>query len=65
MIQIQCEKVTVGKYTLNQYHLEALKRMYDHFNSEGAMKVTWSSFLNMLKTGQFNKHEKIIDAFFA
>jgi len=26
------EKVTLGKYALSQYHLEALKRMYDRFN---------------------------------
>ena len=57
-------KLTVGKYTLNQYHLEALKRMYDRFNSEGAMKIPWSSFLEMIKTGHFNKHERTIDEFF-
>ena len=58
------EKVTIGKYSLNRYHLDALKRMYDRFNNEGTMKVSWSNFLNMLKTDHFNKHEKTIDALF-
>jgi ribonucleoside-diphosphate reductase alpha chain len=58
------EKLSVGKYLLSRYHLEALRRMYDRFNSEGTMKVKWSSLLDMLKTGRFNKHERAIDAFF-
>jgi ribonucleoside-diphosphate reductase alpha chain len=58
------EKVTVGKYTLNRHHLEALKHMYDRFNGEGTMRVAWCSFFDMLKTGHFNKHEKAIDALF-
>jgi ribonucleoside-diphosphate reductase alpha chain len=59
------EKLRIGKYTLNQYHLEALKRMYDRFNSEGAMKVSWLSFFEMLKTGHFAKYEETIDAIFS
>ena len=58
------EKLNVGKYALNQYHLEALKRMYDRFNNEGTMKVTWSSFFNMLKTGYFSRYETEIDTIF-
>ena len=58
------EKVTLGRYVLTQYHLEALKRMYDRFNSEGTMKTTWSSIFDKLKTGHFNRFEKAIDALF-
>jgi ribonucleoside-diphosphate reductase alpha chain len=58
------EKVSLGKYALSQYHLEALKRMYDRFNGEGTMKLTWSSFFDKLKTGHLNKCEKAIDALF-
>lgn len=58
------EKVAIGKYPLNQYHLEALKRMYDRFNREGTVKVSWSRFFEMLKTGLFNKYEKSINAFY-
>lgn len=58
------EKVSIGKYALNQYHLEALKRMYDRFDREGAAKISWSRFFEMLKTGLFNKYEKSINSFY-
>ena len=58
------EKISVGHYALNRYHLEAIKRMYDRFNREGLMKVSWSGFLEMLKAGYFNKYEKSINAFY-
>ena len=58
------EKIAVGEYSLNRFHLEALKRMYDRFSREGAMKVGWSRFLEMLQTGYFNKYAKSIDAFY-
>ena len=59
------EKVSIGGYRLNRYHLEALKRMYDRFNREGAMKVNWSRFFEMLKTGQFNKYSESINTFYS
>ena len=58
------EKVSIGKYPLNRYHLEALKRMYDRFDREGVAKVSWSRFFEMLKSGLFNKYEKSINAFY-
>jgi ribonucleoside-diphosphate reductase alpha chain len=59
------ERVSIGKYVLNRYHLEALKRMYDRFNRDGAMRVSWSNFLEKLRAGEFNKFQKSIDAFYA
>jgi ribonucleoside-diphosphate reductase alpha chain len=58
------DKITVGKYKLNQYHLQALKRMYDRFNNDAMMKITWSAFLKMLNSGYFNKYERAIDEFY-
>jgi ribonucleoside-diphosphate reductase alpha chain len=58
------EKVSIGSYVLNRYHLEALKRMHDRFNRERAAKVSWPRFFEMLKTGHFNKYEKSIKAFY-
>jgi ribonucleoside-diphosphate reductase alpha chain len=58
------EKITVGKYPLNQYHLEALKRMYDRFDHEKAMKVSWSDFFEKMRTGFFNKYEKSVTALY-
>ena len=59
------EKVSIGGYRLSRYHLEALKRMYDRFNREGTMKVSWSRFFEMLKTGQFNKYGEAINTFYS
>jgi len=58
------EKISIGKYRLNRYHLEALKRMYDRFDNEGNMKVSWTRFFGMLKTGHFNQVEKRIESFY-
>ena len=58
------DQYTIGKYSLNRYHLEALKRMYDRFNRNKQMKVTWGKFFDMLKKGNFNNFEKNIDEFF-
>jgi ribonucleoside-diphosphate reductase alpha chain len=61
---VRFHEATLGKYSLNPYHLQALKHMFDRFDSEGAMKVSWSSFLEMLQSGRFSRHEKEVDAFF-
>ena len=51
----------IGKYSLNRYHLEALKRMYDRFNENKQMKVSWNKFFDMVKKGDFKSYEKNID----
>ena len=58
------EKVSIGRYSLNRYHLEALKRMYDRFDLGGEAKVSWQTFFDMLKSGRFNKFEKSINSFY-
>jgi len=58
------EKVSIGKYSLNRYHLQALKRMYDRFNRNGEARTSWTSFFEMLRSGRFDKYEKSIKAFY-
>jgi ribonucleoside-diphosphate reductase alpha chain len=58
------DKVSIGKYALNRYHLQALKRMYDRFNRNGEARTTWEAFFEMLKSGRFNKYEESIDKFY-
>ena len=58
------EKVSIGKYPLNRYHLEALKRMYDRFDLGGEAKVSWLTFFDMLKNGHFDKFERSISSFY-
>ena len=58
------EQHGIGRYKLNRYHLEALKRMYDRFNRNKQMKATWSKLFEMIKKGEFDSYEKNIDSFF-
>ena len=55
---------SIGKYELNRYHLEALKRMYDRFNRNKQIKVTWGKFFDMIKRGEFGIYEKNIDGLY-
>ncbi|RLG20206.1 ribonucleoside-diphosphate reductase, adenosylcobalamin-dependent [Candidatus Micrarchaeota archaeon] len=57
-------KVSIGKYKLNEFHLEALKRLYDRMNREGKVKLSWSDFFEKLLAGEFDDYEKEIDMFY-
>lgn len=57
-------KLKIGKYPLNRFHLEAIKRLYDRFNKERKIKVSWGMFLEKLKKGYFDKYEKEIETYF-
>ena len=58
------EKFSIGKYKLNKYHLEGMKRLYDRFNRQKQIRVSWSQFLDLMKDGYFNKYEKSVDEFY-
>ncbi|MEK6984646.1 MAG: adenosylcobalamin-dependent ribonucleoside-diphosphate reductase [Nanoarchaeota archaeon] len=58
------DQYSIGKYRLNRYHLEALKRIYDRFNRNKQMKVTWSKFFDLIKKGEFDIYEKNADRFY-
>ncbi|MBI2076640.1 MAG: adenosylcobalamin-dependent ribonucleoside-diphosphate reductase [Candidatus Aenigmarchaeota archaeon] len=58
------EHVSVGEYPLNQYHFEALKRMYDRFNSQKQMKVGWSALVEMIKNHEFDDYGKNIKQYY-
>jgi ribonucleoside-diphosphate reductase alpha chain len=49
---------SIGSFPLNEYHMEAVKRLYDRFAKEGHMKVTWKGFLKLLKEGYFDTYEQ-------
>jgi len=57
-------KFSIGKYKLNQFHLEALKRLYDRFAKSRKIKVSWSAFLNLLKKGYFDKYESEVNTYY-
>lgn len=43
-------------FTWNSYHLERMKALYDELNSQRKMRVSWSAFLEMLRSGEFDHH---------
>ncbi len=57
-------KYSIGKYALNQYNLEAFKRLYDRLNWQGNMLLPWHRILALLEEGAFGKYEKAIAAFY-
>ncbi|MEK6954904.1 MAG: adenosylcobalamin-dependent ribonucleoside-diphosphate reductase [Candidatus Micrarchaeota archaeon] len=54
-------KYSIGKYLLNRYHLEALKRMFDRMNKLHQMRMPFSKFMELFATGTFAVHEKEMD----
>jgi ribonucleoside-diphosphate reductase alpha chain len=57
-------KFSIGKYKLNQFHLEGLHRLYKRFVLNRQVKVSWPKFLDLLKKGYFNKYEAEIDSYY-
>ncbi|MEK6904616.1 MAG: adenosylcobalamin-dependent ribonucleoside-diphosphate reductase [Nanoarchaeota archaeon] len=57
-------KVRIGNYFLNQYHLEALKRMYDRMNHWHQIKLSWSTFFSMIKNNEFEEYENNLKEFY-
>ena len=52
---------SIGKYKLNQYHVEGLRRIFERYNKENKMMVSWSQLLELLEQGYFNKYEGNIE----
>jgi ribonucleoside-diphosphate reductase alpha chain len=57
-------KFSIGKFKLNQYHLDGMRRIYERYNKQKKMKVSWSQFLELLEEDYFKKYEKSIDEFY-
>ena len=54
----------IGEFSLNKYHLEALKRMYDRFNKDRQMKIGWTRLLRMIESGDFDSYSKSVQKFY-
>src|SRR3989344_3447986 len=50
-------KFSIGKYKLNQYHIDGLRRIYERYNKEKKMMVSWSQLLELLEQCYFKKYE--------
>lgn len=54
----------LGKYELNEFHVEAVRRLYTRFNEERRLRVGWSELIRMFESGDFDKYEHEVDAYF-
>ena len=59
------DKISIGRYKLNQYHMDGVRRIYERYNKEKKIKVSWSQFLELLKKGYFSNYEKSIEEFYS
>ncbi len=57
-------KLKIGKYNLNQYHIQGLIRVYKRLNKEKHMKKSLSEIIKMIKKGEFDKYEEEIEDYF-
>lgn len=57
-------KFSIGKYKLNQFHLEGARRIYDRLAKARKIKISWQKFLDILKKGGFDKYETEIESFY-
>ncbi|MDI6717947.1 MAG: adenosylcobalamin-dependent ribonucleoside-diphosphate reductase [Patescibacteria group bacterium] len=53
-------KLAIGKYKLNEFHLEGMHRLYARYVKNRQIKITWSGLLELFKKGYFNKYEEEI-----
>jgi ribonucleoside-diphosphate reductase alpha chain len=53
--------LSVGKYRLNELHLEAFLRVFKRFNSADRSRVTWQELADMMRRGDFACYEKEVD----
>ncbi|MBI4439210.1 adenosylcobalamin-dependent ribonucleoside-diphosphate reductase [Candidatus Woesearchaeota archaeon] len=58
-------KINIGKYSLNRYHLEGLKRMHERISQEGKAKTSFPAFIESIRQGRLDRYEKTIDKFYS
>ena len=54
----------VGKYILNEYHIDALWRLYEELNSQGCMKLTPIEVTNLFTNHEFDSYEARIKEYY-
>ena len=57
-------KLFIGKYSFNEYHIQAIRRLYRRFNREGKIKISFSKLIELITQNQFDHYEKAIDEFY-
>lgn len=57
-------KLSIGKYPLNRFHVEALVRLYNRFGKQGQLKLKWEGFLGLFKRHYFDKYEQEVSQYY-
>ncbi len=58
-------KFSIGKFKFNEFHMDGLRRIYERYNQEKKMKVSWSQFLELLGQGYFSSYEANVEEFYS
>lgn len=58
------DKLKIGEYELNEFHFEALKRLYERFNRERKLRIGWNQFISMIRSGEFDKYQDEIKRYY-
>ncbi len=57
-------KLKIGRFFLNEFHLDGLKRVYDRFNKKGHLKVSFIELLKLLEENSFKDYEQEIKEYY-
>jgi len=58
------DKISLGEFKLNEYHLERMKLFYDELNLQGKMKTSWSKLLDKILKGTFDKYKEKVRIYY-
>ncbi len=58
------DKLKIGKYPLNRFHVAGLIRLFNRFSAKGNIKIKWPSFLKLFENGYFDKYEGEITEYY-
>src|SRR5690242_18989249 len=58
------EKLFIGKYALNEYHCDALTRLYGELHAEGHIKKSLLHIIKMIENGEFDSYEARIKEYY-
>ncbi len=54
----------IGEYELNEFHVDAVKRLYARFNAQRRLRTGWKEFVDMLQRGDFDSYAKEIREYY-
>ncbi len=58
------KKLSIGKYELNEFHREAVVRLFNRLSEQGNMKVTFAQLMQLFQKGHFDQYEKEAESYY-